>query len=176
MRNGAVFLSGGRAAEFQRVRQDTGKCGTLYPNRCLRPVFADHLVHDRRCASQRLDVDLNRPAGFEARHEAVVIDDAGDVGVIDVVGQFTGVVCVHNDNRCVGGQIAQDLRLIKVPVIQHKQCFCIGLTQQHRFGGDAFDLRQIPRPEDRTAGAIRVRGFVAKNKRGHRGLLASEIG
>ena len=141
----------------------------------MRPVFADHLEHDGCRAGQRLDVDLNRAACFQPGHQTVVVNNARDVGIIDVGGQFGGVVGIDDHNLGVGLKLGQDFRLIEVPFIEHEQRFGIRLAQQNGFGSDAFDLIEIPSPNDRAAGAVGVGGFMAKNKRCHGAVLSVRV-
>ena len=101
-----------------------------------------------------------------------MVDDAGDVGVVDVLRQLTWVVCVHDDHIGVGGQLCHDLRLFQTPVLQNKKRFGVGLAQQDGLGLDPFDLVEVPGPDNRAAGAVGVGGFVAKDEGGHMRFLA----
>jgi hypothetical protein len=97
-----------------------------------------------------------------------MVDDRGDVGLVDRGRQFGRVVGVDDHDLLTGGHIGNDPRLGQIPMLQHEQRLGVGFTQQHGLGGRGSDIGQIPGPDDGRAGGIGVGGLVAKNQ-GHAG-------
>ena len=139
-------------------------------------VLADHLPHDGGGAGQRLNADVDGAFGFQPADQFVVVDDGCDVGVVDRVGQFGGVVRVHDDNRLIRLNASDDARFGQVPFLQHKGGFGVRLAQQDGFGGGSFDFVKVPRPDDRRSCGISVRGFVTKNQSCHSGRCPCRMG
>ena len=90
-----------------------------------------------------------------------------DIGIVDIGGQFGGVVGVDDHHLIARGHVGDDLRLRQVPVLQDKGRLGVRLAQQDGRGGGALHLGQIPGPDDGRAGGIGVGGFVAENFDGH---------
>ena len=114
---------------------------------------------------------MDRPLCFQPANQFVVVDDRVDVGIVDVGRQFCRVVGVHNNNRLVVGHIRDYFRLIKVPALQHKERLGVRFAQKYGLCFDTLYGVQIPRPDDRAAGAVGVWGSMAKNEGRHIALL-----
>ena len=164
-------LRRGGAAEFQRVRENAGQHRAFDLARHLRQVLADHFPHDRRGAGERFDADVDGALGLEPAHQLVVVDDLADVGVVDVGRQFRGIVRVDDHDRCVCGNLGDDLGLVELPALQHEQRFGIGLAQKHGLRLHALDLVEIPGPDDRRSCAVGIGRFMAKNESCHEAVL-----
>ena len=91
-----------------------------------------------------------------------MIDHGQNIGLIDIAGQFGGVVGVDNNYRRVVLDICDGFRCLKAPTLSDEGRFCIGRAEQNRLGGLACHFIKIPGPNDGASGAVRVRGFVAK--------------
>ena len=174
--DGLVFLRRGGRAEFQRVGQDAGQHRALDPRGGLGQIVADHLPHDGGGAGDGFDADLDGALGFKAADQLVMVDDRADVGAVDRGGQFGGVVCVDDDDGLIGGDVRDDLGLVELPVVEHERRFGVGFAEQDGLGVLALDLVEIPRPDDRAAGAVCVGGLVSENEGGHWGLCSAKIG
>ena len=74
---------------------------------------------------------------------------------------------VIDGDRLIIRHVGDDFWLVQTPVFQHEGRFGVGLTQEFRSSVFAFDLVQIPGPDDGRAGGVGVRGFVAKDEGGH---------
>ena len=66
------------------------------------------------------------------------------------------------------GNVCDDLWFVQFPVVEHKQGFGVRLAQQDGLGVYAFDLVQVPCPDNGRSGRVGVRCFVAEDERCHR--------
>jgi hypothetical protein len=100
--DGAVFLRRGGGAELERVRQDAGQHRALHALGRLRrssPIILCMMVAVQASGSMR---DVDRTLRLEPADQLVVVDDRADVGGVDVLGQFGGVVGVDDDDGLAG--------------------------------------------------------------------------
>ncbi len=161
--HGTVMRGGGGAAEFERVRQDARQHRAADRFGHLRGIVAHQIIKHGRGAGERADRDLDRRAGLDATCKHVVVDDADHIGVVDRGRQFGGVVGIDDHHAFARRHIGNDFGLCDFPAFEHEGGFGIGLAQQHGACGGAFDLVQIPRPDDGREGGIGIGRFVAKN-------------
>ena len=103
-----------RAAAFTRVG--------------LRLALADHLVHDRRGAGERLDVDLDRAACLKPCHQTVVVDDAV-ISASLMLSRSAGLLVLSAS--------ARSYPAFGVPFVEHEQRFGIRLASRTGLAGDA---------------------------------------
>ena len=92
-----------------------------------------------------------------------MINDGQNIGLIDIAGQFGGIVGVDDDHRRVVIDVGNNFRRLKAPALRNESCFCIGRAEQSRLGGLALHLIEIPGPNDGASSTVGVGGFVAKN-------------
>jgi len=111
-------------------------------------MLADQAVHDGCGAGQRADGNVDRPLGFQAADQLVVVDDRGHIQRVDIGGQFGRVVGIHNHGGGAVGNVGHDARLGAIPVFENEGCLCIRLSQQHGLCRGFLYFVQEPRPDN----------------------------
>ena len=111
------MVGGCRAAEFQRVGQDARQHGTLNLARAFCQIIAHDVMHHGGGAGQRADHHINRGFGFQTADQHMVINDRHDGGIVDGWRQFGGVIGIDDDDLIIGGNVRDDFRLRKAPVL-----------------------------------------------------------
>jgi hypothetical protein len=130
------------------------------------------MVAVQATGSMRMSIGpfVSRPAD-----QLVVVDDRADVGGVDVLRQFGGVVGVDDDDGLAGFDPVDDRGLVQAPARQHEGGLGVGLAQKDGFGVGSGDFVEVPGPDDGRAGAVGVGGFMAEDEGGHDGSLEAEI-
>jgi hypothetical protein len=172
--HGTVGFGRGGGAEFQRVAEDAGQHRALHRVGHFRRVIAHQVVHDRGGAGDGPHGDVDRPLRLKPADQLVVVDDRADVGGVHVRGQFGGVVGVDDDDGLPGLDAVDDGGLVQTPARQHEGGLGVRFAEEDRRRLFACDFAQVPGPDDRGAGAVRVGGFVAENEGGHWGLFGQD--
>jgi spermidine/putrescine transport system ATP-binding protein len=138
-------------------------------------IGADQVMHDRGGAGQRAHCDVDGVLGLEAADQHVMVNDAGDLGVVDRRRKFGGVVGVDDDNGIFGAYVRDDLGLGQAPMLDHECGLGVRLAQKDGFRRGAFHFGKVPGPDDGRAGRVGVGRFVAENKGRHGRIRSWEI-
>ena len=84
-------------------------------------------------------------------NQFVMVNDRRHIGRIDVVGQFSRVVGVHDDAVLAIGECVDDIRLGEAPPFGHESCFGVRRAQKHGFSVTAGVVDE-PFPDQGGAG------------------------
>ena len=96
------MIGGCWAAKRQSIRKNARQHRAFNSTRHFCSIGAHQIMHNRSCAGQGANGNIDRRFGFKATHQFMMVNHSANIGLIDYIGQFCRVIGINDHHRRPG--------------------------------------------------------------------------